>query len=453
MTLKALSFLEDKEFVRKLLRISAPVTMQSLMLALVAASDAFMLGHTEQNAMAAVSLATQIQFVQNMVIGGSIATASILGAQYWGKRDTESLNKIFALTLKISGLVSLIFSLACVLFPKLLMAIFTNDADLISIGSGYLSIAGWSYFLTGISQAYLSIMKVSEHTSLTAIISSCTVVFNIIANAVLIFGLFGFPALGAKGAAIATLSSRIIELLWCVCVSYKKTFIHPHIRNFFKTDRLLARDYLKCMLPLLGASVFWGVGFTSYSAFMGHIGKDAAAANSVVSVIRDLVCCMCNGLATGAGIVVGNELGAGNLKKGRLYGDRLFVISFICGFISTAIMLSVTPLVFGFVSLTKEAEQLLLGMMLIMAFYMIGRAVNSILINGIFDCGGDTLFDMYSLAICMWCLAIPLAALGTFVFHWNPLIVYACTCLDELGKIPWVIVHYRKYKWVKDLTR
>ena len=186
---------------------------------------------------------------------------------------------------------------------------------------------------------------------------------------------------------------------------------------------------------------------------MGHLGTDATAANSVAAVIRDLVCCLCNGLASGGGIMVGNELGAGDLKKGKLYGDRLAVLAFVTGFLSTGLMLFVTPLILHFVKLTDGAQEYLLGMMLIMAFYMIGRAVNTIIINGIFSAGGDTMFDMYSLLVVMWGIAIPLAAAGTFFLHWPVLVVYACTCLDEVGKIPWVLVHYKKYKWVKDLTR
>ena len=199
--------------------------------------------------------------------------------------------------------------------------------------------------------------------------------------------------------------------------------------------------------------MFWGIGFTSYTAFMGHLGTDAAAANSVSSVIRDLICALCNGLSSAAGIIVGNELGAGKIEKGKLYGDRLVKLSFIAGFISTALMLLVLPLSLQFVKLTEQAAAYLWGMMIIMAVYMIGRTVNSVLINGIFYCGGDSVFDVYSLAVCMWGIAVPLAAAGTFLFHWPVLVVYACTCVDEVGKIPWVLLHYRKYKWAKDLTR
>ena len=215
----------------------------------------------------------------------------------------------------------------------------------------------------------------------------------------------------------------------------------------------MIRDFRKCAFPILGASLFWGVGFASYTAFMGHMGTNAAAANSVASVVRDLICCLCNGIASGGGILVGYDLGSGNLKLGKIYGDRLVKLAFLCGLLSTGIMLLATPVVIHFVKLTPQAGKYLVGMMIIMAVYMIGRAVNTIVINGIFAAGGDTMFDMYSLAVSMWGLAIPLAALGTFVFHWPVLVVYACTCLDEVGKIPWVMIHYKKYKWVKDLTR
>ena len=203
----------------------------------------------------------------------------------------------------------------------------------------------------------------------------------------------------------------------------------------------------------MGGGLCWGVGFTSYTAIMGHMGVDAAAANSVSAVVRDLICCMCNGIGSAAGIMVGNELGAGRLDLGKAYGIKLKNISFVIGFISTALVLAVTPFVVRGVILTDRAREYLTGMMVIMSIYMIGRCVNTVTINGVLDGGGDTLFDMYSLIVCMWLIAIPLALMGAFVLHWSPLAVYACTCLDEVGKIPWVMMRFRKYKWVQDLTR
>ncbi len=445
--------MKDKEFYSKLFRLTLPISVQSLMLASVAAADTFMLGNVEQNMMSAVSLATQIQFIQNMIIFAAVGACSILGAQYWGKGDKRSVNDIFCLCLKVCGFVSFVFFAMCVFFPQMLMTIFTNDLELNGIGCSYLRIAGWSYLLTGFIECYLTIMKISDKAKHSACISSATVILNIVLNAVFIFGLLGISPMGVKGAALATLISRIIEFFWAVFISLKKDFISPDAKSLFSMNKGLTVDFVKCCLPLLGASLFWGVGFTSYTAFMGHLGQAATASNSIAAVVRDLVCCVCNGIASAAGIMVGNELGAGNLEKGKRYGIRVAKISFVLGFSSTLVMFALTPVVVHFVKLSDEAHRLLIGMMCIMAVYMIGRCVNTVIINGVFSAGGDTLFDMYSLAVCMWGIAVPLAFLGTFVFHWNVLIIYACTCLDEVGKIPWVLHHFRRYKWVKDLTR
>ena len=451
--MKKMKLFSDREFYSKLWNLALPIALQNLMLALVAAADALMLGRVDQNTMSAVSLATQIQFIQNMILGSIVAGIVVLGAQYWGKGDKKTINDLFCMGLRLAAGVSLLFFAGCIFFPRQLMLIFTDEEVLIQIGIRYLQIAGWSYLLTGISQCYLAIMKVTEHAAQAARVSTGAVLSNIVLNAVFIYGLFGFPAMDEEGAALATLLSRILELGWVVACSYRKDYIHPQWKRLFHREGWLEKDFFRYSLPILGASLAWGVGFTSYSAFMGHLGTDATAANSVAAVVRDLVCCLCNGLASGGGILVGNELGAGDLKKGKLYGDRLVKLSFLTGGFSTAIMLILTPVIMNFVKLTPGAQKYLLGMMLIMAFYMIGRAVNSIIINGIFAAGGDTMFDMYSLGVTMWCIAVPLAAAGTFLLHWPVLVVYACTCLDEVGKIPWVLHHYRKNKWVRDLTR
>ena len=445
--------IDNKVFYQKLRKLALPISFQSLMLAAVAACDALMLGRVAQNEMAAVSLATQIQFVQNMFLMAVTAAGSILGAQYWGKGDRDTVRSLFNMMLRWCGVVSLIFFTACELCPELLMRLFSHDDPIIEIGSAYLRIAGWSYLITGISQCYLTTMKVTDHVTPCAWISSSAVVINIILNAVFIFGLFGAPAMQARGAALATTLARVAELALCIVISSRETFLQPVWSKMFEKKKQLAADFRRQCFPLLGGGLFWGVGFTSYTAIMGHMGTDAAAANAVAAVVRDLICCVCNGVGSAAGIMVGNELGAGNLEKGKAYGIKLKNISFIIGFASMAVVLALTPLVVRMVVLTDDARQYLTGMMIIMAVYMIGRCVNTVTINGVLDGGGDTLFDMYSLAVCMWGIAIPLALLGAFVFHWPVLLVYACTCLDEVGKIPWVMYRFRKYKWVKDLTR
>ena len=443
----------DKNFTPSLLRLALPMAMQSLMLASVAAADAIMLVSIDQDSMSAVSLASKVQFLQNMILSSIISAVVVLGAQYWGKKDRKSIENIFFIGLRLCSVTSIVFFAICCFLPDIVMKLLTSDPGLQGLGTEYLKIAAWSYLLTGISQSFQSLLKVSDRVKTTAIISSVTVAANIVLNAVFIYGLCGVPAMGHKGAAIATLIARVGEVLWSVIISYTRGGFRPNIAGLFHYNKLLSLDFAKCVLPLAGAGLLWSVGITAYASFMGHLDGDATAAYSICSTVCELCCCACNGLASGGGILVGNELGAGNLDRGKQYGCRIAKIGIVCGLLTSLLVLVITPFLMKFATLTEAARKDLLSLMLVLAVYIFGRAYNTIIINGIFYSGGDAVFDPVSLAVTMWCIAIPLAALGTYVFGWPPALVYACTCLDEVGKIPIVIIHFKKYKWVKDLTR
>ncbi|MBQ9544691.1 MAG: MATE family efflux transporter [Clostridia bacterium] len=443
---------DPREFRRKLFSLTLPIATQSLMLSLVAACDALMLGQISQTEMTAVSLASQVQFVQNMFLFAATGAGSVLGAQYRGKGDVKTLRDIYQVMLCFCAVISLTFFAACEAVPELLMSAFSHDKDIILIGAGYLSIAGFSYLLTGFSQSALTMMKVTDRVKTSAGISSFAVLLNIALNSVLIFGLFGAPVMRSQGAALATAVSRVAELGACVLLSIPKNAVRPARERVFKTNGRIVKDYVRQYLPLSGSSLLWGVGFTAYTAIIGHMNTDAAAANSVASVVRDLICCVCDGMGSAAAIMVGNELGAGKLEKGKDCGKKLKNISFVIGFISMGIVLGLTPVVVRSVVLSDNARSYLTGMMIIMSVYMIGRCVNTITINGVFAGGGDTTFDFKSLLISMWMISIPLALLGAFVLGFPVLLVYSCTCLDEVGKIPWVVARFYKYRWVRDLT-
>ena len=235
--------INNKTFYKQLFLLAFPIALQSLMLAAVAAGDALMLGRIAQDEMTAVSLATQIQFVQNMFLLAITGAGTILGAQYWGKGDRLTVQDLFNLMLRFCGLVSLLFFAACELCPGLLMHIFAHDSQLIAIGSAYLRIAGWSYLITGISQCYLATMKVTGHVPASAWISSAAVLINIVLNAVFIFGLFGAPRMQARGAALATTLARIIELFLCFIVSSGKDYIRPAWNRILKGHKQLLADF------------------------------------------------------------------------------------------------------------------------------------------------------------------------------------------------------------------
>ena len=226
--------IDNRMFYKRLWTLALPISFQSLMLAMVAAFDALMLGRVAQEEMTAVSLATQIQFVQNMFLMSGTAAGSILGAQYYGKGDRKTIEELFNLMLRFCGLISVLFFLACELIPGALMHAFTHDPVLIGIGSAYLRIAGWSYLLTGVSQCYLAVMKFTDHVTPVAWISSSAVIANIILNAVFIFGLFGMPKLGAVGVAIGTTVSRLVVLINCIVVSLRSENVRIRLSYLFR---------------------------------------------------------------------------------------------------------------------------------------------------------------------------------------------------------------------------
>ena len=253
--------IDNKQFYKRLWALSFPIALQSLMLALVAACDALMLGRVEQNEMTAVSLATQIQFVQNMFIAAVTGAGAILGAQYWGKGDKRTMEDIYRLMLRLCGIVSLMFFAACELVPTALMCLFSHDPTIIETGAAYLRIAGWSYLLTGVSQCYLTMMKVTDRVKASAVISSCAVVLNILFNAVLIFGLFGAPEMNSRGAALATTIARVIELILCLVLTSGKDHIRPIWSKLFESNKQLSCDFRRQCLPLMGSSLLWGGRF------------------------------------------------------------------------------------------------------------------------------------------------------------------------------------------------
>ena len=412
-----------------------------------------MLGLLDQDSLSAVSLAGQVQFVFNLFLAAMTIGASMLAAQYWGKGDRDAVERILALVLKITTPVSLAVFLAAQLCPGLLMRIFTRDEVLIAGGVRYLQVVGLSYLMTGISQIFLCILKNSGQAMKSTVISSFSVVLNIFLNAVFIFGFWIFPEMGIAGAALATVIAKAAELLWLFAESCREGRIHLRMRYVIHTDPLLRKDFWKYTTPVLANEMVWGCGFTMYSVIMGHLGSDAVAANSIANIVKNLIACFCSGIGNGGGILVGNELGQGNLEKARSYGGRLCRISIVSGIISGLVLLALSPLILSVSNLSDVSAGYLRGMLLICSYYMIGRAVNATTIAGIFCAGGDSRFGLLCDTVVMWVIAVPLGLISAFVLNLPVLAVYFVISLDEMVKLPAVYRHYKKYAWVKDLTR
>lgn len=444
--------MDRREFRRKLTSLILPITFQQFMLAVVSASDALMVGVIGQDLLSAVSLASQITFVYNLFLMAMTIGTSMFAAQYWGKGDKDAVERILGIVLRSSMSVSFVFFSAATFLPGLLMRIFTTDPQLIHYGVQYLQIVGVTYLLCGISQVYLCIMKNSGLASMSMLISSAAALLNIILNAVLIYGLFGAPRMEAGGAAAATAIARGAELLWVFAELTKKGRIKIRFAYIRRPDQGLRKNFWHYTLPVLGNELVWGGGFTMYSVIMGHLGTDAVAANSIANIAKNLIASLAGGIGNGGSIMVGNELGAGRLETAKAYGRKLCHIAVVSGILSGIFLLLLSPLVLEITDLSPQAEEYLRWMLAMCAVYMVGKYVNGTTVAGIFCAGGDSRFGFLCDAVTLWCFTVPVGLLAAFVFKWPVLAVYFIVNSDEIVKLPAVYRHYRKYKWLKDLT-
>ncbi len=444
--MKQSAILQEKFF-----RLVLPIAFQQFMLALVGASDAIMLGRTGHSDMTAVSLASQVTFVCNLFMTAFIIGENMFVAQYYGKRDYDGISRTVSLVLGISCLSAAFFSAGAILFPGIVMRLFTGEAELIAAGSIYLRYVGISYLLSAVSQVYLAAMKNCDAVRLSTIISSMTVLFNIVLNMILIFGLLGLPALGVRGAALATVAATGLQTLWCIGYGQLKM---KQVRICLgKAGGNLTRRFWKKTGPVLLNELVWGGGFTMYSVIMGHLGADAAAASGIANISKNLVICLCLGLGSAGSILIGNELGAGHFEEAKRAGRVLTKAALVCGLLSGLLLLIVTPLILQVVTLTPEAERYLKGMLFMCAYYLVGKSVNSMTIGGIFPAGGDSGFGLVCDAVTLWCITVPVGYLCAFVAELPVLAVYFILHLDEIIKLPAVYCHYRKYVWLNDLTK
>lgn len=442
---------ERKRSLRKeIVRLAFPIALQQFMTALVGACDAIMLGKLSQDAMSAVSLATQVTFVFNLFMFAFMAGENMFVAQYYGKGDYTGISQVFSLVTKICGCIAVVFLAGTLFFPEQLMRILTNEETLIVLGSEYLRVIGISYVFSGIAQIFLAIMKNCGAVNMSTLINGVMVILNIALNAVFIFGLSGFPKMGIKGAALATVLATVVQFLWSV--GYVLCRIRAVKFSLRSCEKKLFGRFWQKTVPLLINNLAWGIGFSMYSVIMGHLGTDAVAANGIANISKNLVVCFCLGLGNAGSIIVGNRLGADRLQEAKEVGETLTKTAIIAGIVSGLVLIALSPFITKMVDLTPTARGYLQKMLLISSYYIAGKSVNCMTIGGIFAAGGDSKFGMMCDSVTLWCIIVPLGCICAFILKLPVMVVYFVLNLDEIIKLPVVYKHYKKYKWIKNLT-
>lgn len=441
------------DFYRQMFKLAIPIIIQNLLSAAVNSSDVIMLNYVGQSAISAVSLAANYSNILFMVYYGLGTGASLLCAQYFGKKNMQAIHAVEGIALRFSLAISVLVALAAFTMPQRMLLLFTSDQELIAIGSSYIRIMGITYLCWGVTEIYLAILRSIGRVTISMTLNMLAFGLNILLNAVFIFGLFGAPKLGVTGVAIATASSRLIQLVACVIVSLLSKDVKLNPAYMFIRSKTLLNDFIHLSLPALGNDLSWSVAFSMYSVILGHLGTEAVAANSLVTVVRNVGSVFCFAIASAGTILLGRVMGQGELEKSKSYASRMLKMTVVAGAVGGVIVLAVTPFVLRFASLNDTAMHYLEYMLLINSYYIMGSAVNTALIAGVFRAGGDTKFGLICDTIDMWVYAVPLGFFAAFVLKLPVLWVYFLLCTDEFVKWPWVIRHYRKGEWAKNITR
>lgn len=455
MTEAALNSKEErKSFYKSVFSLVLPMALQNLINVAVTSTDVIMLGSVGETVLSASSLAGQVQFIMTLFFFGLTSGAAVLTAQYWGKGDTKTIEKIIGIAMRFSLIVSVIFTTVVLLFPAQVMSIFTPEQPVIEEGVKYLRIVSLSYILTSVTIIYLNIMRSVERVVVSTIVFLCSFVCNIVVNSLLIFGLFGLPKLGIAGAAIGTVVARLLELVITLIYSHSKSNPVPlHFRNLFVRNKLLFRDFLKFSIPVTLNELMWGLGVSMNSVIIGHLGSSVVAANSVAQVTRQLATVVAFGLANATAIMIGKAIGGNLYEKAELYAKRFVKLTLIAGAAGAVVVLLVGPIASIFLNLSEEAKGYLTIMMFVMSYFVFGQAYNTTMVVGVFRAGGDTKFGLIMDVSTMWGGSILLGALCAFVFHWSVPWVYVVLMSDEIIKLPLTTWRYRSKKWLRNVTR
>ncbi len=446
---------EKSPFYGQIGRLVAPIVLQNLLSAAVNSADVVMLNFVGQSAISAVSLASQYASVLFMVFYGLGTGATMLCAQYYGKKDYRAIEAVQGIALRFSIGISALFALLALLVPEGMMRIFTNDAELIALGAGYIRILSVCYLCWGVTEVYLSVLRSMGRVLVGTVLNSVAAGLNVLLNAVFIFGWLGAPKLGVNGVALATSVSRLVELGLCFFVSLRSEHGKLKFSALFVRSKALFSDFMRLSLPAMANDVIWGVAFSAYSAILGHLGSDAVAANSLASVVRNFGTILCFGLASAGGVLLGQKIGEGRLEEARADGRRLLWLTVAAGALGGVVVLAARPLVLQYAggNFSPAALHYLSVMLLINSYYIMGAAVNTTLIAGAFRAGGDSRFGLVCDSIAMWAYAVPLGFIAAFVLKLPVLWVYFLLCTDEFVKWPWVLRHYARGKWLKNITR
>lgn len=448
-----ISFLYDKDFMKTMLGLAIPVAFQQFITASLNMVDVIMVGQLGEAAIAALGLANQMFFLLLLFLFGVTSGMAIFTAQFWGKKDVDNIRQVLGISLTVAVSVSLLFTLVATLTPETVLRFYTEDPEVIALGSSYLRIVGFSYFFMAVTTSYFAVLRSITLVKMTMIVSVIAIILKTTLGYLLIFGVGGLPALGVRGAAIGTTVGWIFECILIITLVYAlKTPLAANPFSLFRFERTFLGRVLKTAMPAAANEVFWSVGITIYNAVYARIGTDAMASMQINVTVEEIAFVFFIGLGNACAIMVGNKIGEDEKDVAFEYGRRFTILAVLVAFLAGLLVLALRGPVVGLYEISPLAAENARKLMLIFAATAWLRSINFILFVGALRAGGDTRFAMFMELFSIWFIGVPAALIGGFVLRLPVTGVYAMVLLEELVKVFIMTRRYRSRKWIHDLV-
>lgn len=444
----------EKRFYKTFASMTGVIAMQNLITFAVNLADNVMIGAYSQTALSGVAIVNQIQFLLQMLMLGTGSAIGVLGAQYWGKKELQPIRKATSTGVLLGVILSGIMMLAVFFFPNQTMGLLTNEQAVIAEGSKYLVIVCFSYVFFAISNNLLSALRAVETVNIGFVVNLIALVVNITLNYGLIYGRLGMPEMGVEGAAIATLSARVVEFL--VVVIYvllfdKKICWRP--KNLLSIDKAMFRDFIKVGMPLILANGIWGVAMSVQTAILGRLGEDTIAANSIATTLFQVVSVVTYAASTTSGVMIGITVGEGDIPRVKAYTKTMQILFLGIGIVTGLTLYACTDLIIGLYDVTPAAAELSRQFIAVLSVTVVGTSYQCSCLTGIVTGGGDTRFVLINDLIHQWLIVIPAAFLSAFVFHAPVWVTLACLKADQILKCFVAVVKVNRYSWIHILTK
>ncbi|MDO4942969.1 MAG: MATE family efflux transporter [Lachnospiraceae bacterium] len=446
--------MKKQSFYKNFFSIYIALVLQNVITLSVNLADNIMLGAYSETSLAGVAAVNQIQFIYQQILGALGDGLVIFGSQYWGRMQIKPMKKITAAAMHAALITGILLFVATTFFPYQAMRIFTTDVPIVEEGVRYLSIIRFTYLFFAITQILLAALRMVETVKIAFALSILTFFVNCGINSVLIFGRFGAPALGVRGAAIGTLAARIIECIILIgFMVFKEKRLRLSIRDLCQFDRILSGDYFKVTIPIVVVQGLWGLNTALQTVILGHMTAAAIAANSAASTLFMMVKSIVYGASSTASIIIGKAIGEGDRKRVMRYSGRLQKMFLAIGISGGILLYFLRIPVLSLYDLQPVTKEMANTFLMILSVVFVGMSYQMPTNNGIIRGGGSAMYVVKMDLISIWLIVIPLSFFMAFVADAPPAVVVCCLNADQIFKcVPaYLMSHYGK--WIKKLTR